>query len=111
MVIGSQPRLAWFRRPLRLRSSAAGLALPAFAAPSSPTGNCKLQRLASLDLEVSPTNVLVPVVVDGTPARMTHDYVRHGTTSLFAAFDIAGGSVIAQHDRRHRHQEFLRSSS
>ncbi|MBU7596597.1 IS630 family transposase [Streptomyces sp. P38-E01] len=44
----------------------------------------------------------------GTPARMTHDYVRHGTTSLFAALDIASGSVIAQHYRRHRQQEFLR---
>ncbi|WP_165986923.1 IS630 family transposase [Streptomyces sp. YIM 98790] len=43
-----------------------------------------------------------------TPARMTHDYVRHGTTSLFAALDTASGSVIAQHYRRHRHQEFLR---
>ena len=43
-----------------------------------------------------------------TPARMTHDYVRNGTTSLFAAFDLASGSVIAQPCRRHRHQEFLR---
>lgn len=43
-----------------------------------------------------------------TPARMTHDYVRHGTTSLFAALDLSSGSVIAQHYRRHRHQEFLR---
>jgi hypothetical protein len=43
-----------------------------------------------------------------TPARMTHDYVRNGTTSLFAAFDVASGSVIAQPYRRHRHQEFLR---
>jgi transposase len=43
-----------------------------------------------------------------TPTRMTHDYVRHGTTSLFAAFDVGSGSVIAQHYRRHRHQEFLR---
>ena len=43
-----------------------------------------------------------------TPARMTHDYVRNGTTSLFAAFDPASGSVIAQPYRRHRHQEFLR---
>lgn len=32
-----------------------------------------------------------------TPAKMTHDYVRHGTTSLFATLDIASGSVIAQH--------------
>jgi transposase len=43
-----------------------------------------------------------------TPARMTHDYVRNGTTSLFAAYDLASGSVIAQPYRRHRHQEFLR---
>jgi transposase len=43
-----------------------------------------------------------------TPARMTHDYVRNGTTSLFAAFDLASGSVIAQSYRRHRHKEFLR---
>jgi transposase len=43
-----------------------------------------------------------------TPARMTHDYVRNGTTSLFAAYDVGSGSVIAQSYRRHRHQEFLR---
>jgi transposase len=43
-----------------------------------------------------------------TPARMTHDYVRNGTTSLFAAFDLASGSVLAQPYRRHRHQEFLK---
>lgn len=47
-------------------------------------------------------------IMPTTPARMTHDYVRYGTTSLFAAFDIGSGSVIAQHYRRHRHQEFLR---
>jgi transposase len=47
-------------------------------------------------------------VMPTTPARMTHDYIRHGTTSLFAALDLSSGSVIAQHYRRHRHQEFLR---
>jgi transposase len=47
-------------------------------------------------------------VMPATPARMTHDYVRHGTTSLFAALDISSGSVIAQPYRRHRHQEFRR---
>ena len=47
-------------------------------------------------------------ILPTTPARMTHDYVRNGTTSLFAALDVASGSVIAQHYRRHRHQEFLR---
>jgi transposase len=47
-------------------------------------------------------------VLPTTPARMTHDYVRHGTTSLFAAYDVGSGSAIAQSYRRHRHQEFLR---
>jgi transposase len=47
-------------------------------------------------------------ILPTTPERRTHDYVRHGTTSLFAAYDLASGSVIAQHYRRHRHQEFLR---
>jgi len=38
---------------------------------------------------------------------VTHDYVRHGTTTLFAAFDIASGHVITACKPRHRHQEFL----
>jgi transposase len=44
----------------------------------------------------------------GIPARQTHDYIRHGTTSLFAALDVATGKVIGQCHRRHRHQEFLK---
>jgi transposase len=42
------------------------------------------------------------------PARQTHDYIRNGTTSLFAALDVATGKVIGSCHRRHRHQEFLR---
>ena len=38
---------------------------------------------------------------------VTHDYVRHGTTTLFAALDVGSGEVLAQCKRRHRHQEFL----
>ena len=38
---------------------------------------------------------------------VTHDYVRHGTTTLFAALDIATGTVFAECKARHRHQEFL----
>src|SRR5271169_5304712 len=38
---------------------------------------------------------------------LTHDYVRHGTTTLFAALDIATGTVFAECKPRHRHQEFL----
>ena len=38
---------------------------------------------------------------------VTHDYVRNGTTTLFAALDIASGNVLAECKPRHRHQEFL----
>ena len=38
---------------------------------------------------------------------VTHGYVRHGTTTLFAALDISTGAVLAQCKKRHRHQEFL----
>ena len=37
----------------------------------------------------------------------THDYARHGTTTLFAALDVASGEVLTQCKKRHRHQEFL----
>jgi hypothetical protein len=47
-------------------------------------------------------------MLPATPERRTDDYVRHGTTSLFATYDLASGPVIAQHYRRHRLQEFLR---
>jgi len=38
---------------------------------------------------------------------VTHDYIRHGTTTLFAALDIASGHVLTQCKPRHRHKEFL----
>src|SRR5882724_4546426 len=38
---------------------------------------------------------------------LTHDYTRHGTTTLFAALDIHSGEILTQCKRRHRHQEFL----
>ncbi|GAB7545110.1 hypothetical protein CS8_047890 [Cupriavidus sp. 8B] len=41
------------------------------------------------------------------PERRTHDYMRHGTTTLFAALDIATGKVIGELHRRHRSSEFL----
>jgi transposase len=43
----------------------------------------------------------------GQAERRTHDYVRHGTTSLFAALDVATGRVIGECHRRHRSREFL----
>jgi transposase len=44
----------------------------------------------------------------GLPERRTADYIRHGTTTLFAALEIATGKVTAACQPRHRHQEFLR---
>jgi len=44
----------------------------------------------------------------GIPERRTHDYRRHGTTSLFAALELATGRVIGQLHRRHRSNEFLK---
>lgn len=53
------------------------------------------------------TQPLLPLA-PGQVERRTHDYVRHGTTSLFAALDVATGKVIGTCSRRHRQQEFLR---
>jgi transposase len=39
---------------------------------------------------------------------MTHDYKRHGTTTLFAALNVLDGTVIGRNMQRHRHQEFIR---
>jgi len=44
----------------------------------------------------------------GRAGTMTHDYKRHGTTTLFAALNMLDGSVIGQCMARHRHREFLR---
>jgi transposase len=53
------------------------------------------------------TQPLLPLGL-GYVEGVTHDYVRHGTTTLFAALDISSGAILAQCHRRHRHQEFLR---
>jgi putative transposase len=52
------------------------------------------------------TQPLLPLGL-GYVEAMTDDYIRHGTTTLFAALDVATGEVIAQGKPRHRHQEFL----
>ena len=44
----------------------------------------------------------------GLPDRQTDDYVRHGTTTLFAALEVVTGRVTDACMPRHRHQEFLR---
>lgn len=52
------------------------------------------------------TQPILPLA-PGIPERRTHDYMRHGTTTLFAALDIATGEVIGEMHRRHRSTEFL----
>jgi transposase len=47
-------------------------------------------------------------LIPGTPERRTHDYVRNGTTNLYAALDVASGNVIADLTARHRSEEFRR---
>jgi transposase len=44
----------------------------------------------------------------GRGATMTHDYKRHGTTTLFAALNVLEGTVFGKNMQRHRHQEFIR---
>ncbi|HTI69409.1 MAG TPA: IS630 family transposase [Candidatus Limnocylindria bacterium] len=52
------------------------------------------------------TQPLLPMGL-GYVEGVTHDYVRHGTTTLFAALNVQSGEIISQCRRRHRHQEFL----
>ena len=59
-------------------------------------------QIQALDRE-QPVLPMMP----GVPERRTHSYVRHGTTSLFAALDIASGFVIGKCYKRHRATEFL----
>jgi hypothetical protein len=47
-------------------------------------------------------------MICGSPERHTHDYVRHGTTSLYSALNVATGEVIGKCSRRHRASDFLR---
>ncbi len=58
-------------------------------------------------VRADPSRQVVPVT-PGRPETQTHDYVRHGTTTLFAALDVLEGTVIGRCMQRHRHDEFLR---
>jgi transposase len=60
-------------------------------------------QIQALD-RTAPVLPLMP----GVPERQTHDYVRHGTTNLYAALDVASGQVIADTSPRHRAEEFRR---
>ena len=77
------------------------LAPPENAVVVSVDEKCQIQALD----RTAPMLPLRP----GLAARRTHDYIRHGTTTLFAALEIATGKITADACYpRHRHQEFLR---
>ncbi len=59
-------------------------------------------QIQALDL----TQPVLPMGL-GYVEGVTHDYVRHGTTTLFAALNIASGTLLTECRARHRHQEFL----
>ena len=64
----------------------------------------KKSQIQALDRE----QAVLPIM-PGVPERRTHNYIRHGTTSLFAALDVAAGFVIGKCCKRHRATEFLSS--
>ena len=76
--------------------------------PNSPPNRALIlcidekSQIQALDRE-QPVLPMTP----GVPERRTHSYVRHGTTSLFAALDVASGFVIGKCYKRHREAEFL----
>jgi transposase len=59
--------------------------------------------------QIQALNRTAPVfpMLPGTSARASHDYVRHGTSSLYAALDLSTGKVIGALHSRHRASEFL----
>jgi transposase len=62
---------------------------------------------SNLSADTSTTSILF-LPLPGLPERQTHDYQRHGTTTLFAAFNILNGKVIGTCQQRHRSREFIR---
>ncbi len=60
-------------------------------------------QIQALD-RTAPTLPMLP----GTPERATHDYERHGTSSLYAALNVTSGQVIGSLHQRHRALEFLK---
>jgi transposase len=70
---------------------------------------CALVLCVDEKTQIQALNRTQPVfpMLPGTPARASHDYVRYGTSSLYAALDMATGKIIGSLHARHRSQEFL----
>ena len=73
--------------------------------PPMPSCSRSMRRAKSRH-STAPSPVLP--MKPGRAGTMTHDYKRHGTTTLFAALDVLDGTVIGHNMQRHRHQEFIR---
>ena len=100
---------AW-RRARRVRRAAWGNGPAATPAPRPRPTQPEKAVVLCVDekSQVQALDRSQPVLpmMPGVPERRTHDYLRHGVTSLFAAFNIADGTVIGQLHRRHRAIEF-----
>lgn len=77
----------------------------AFKLSKDPLFIGKLRDIVGRYLELNRTQPLLPMR-PGQIERRTHDYRRHGTTSLFAALDVKSGGIIGRCHRRHRAVEF-----
>ena len=75
---------------------------------NSPSGRRSAQSTAHVSPNAVSRERSLTSAEFGSPERQTHDYKRHGTTTLFAALNVLEGSVIGQCQPRHRHQEFIR---
>ena len=91
------------RSPLRRK---AGRRCRFVSEPAGKGDRVVRQRKVSVQA-LDRTQASLPMI-PGRAQTMTHDYKRHGTTTLFAALDVHTGTVIGQCLPRHRHQEFLK---
>src|ERR1700723_2600794 len=85
-------------------------------APSTPQGDLKRAQIVLLAAEGRSTRSIAkevgvqPRIVSKWRLALTgqsHDYKRHGTTTLFAALEVASGRIVAEHSKRRRRVEFL----
>jgi len=75
--------------------------------PSRSRGNLRgLRERVRLTFQALERSAPILPLIPGVPGRRTHDYVRNGTTNLYAPLDVAPGDVITDISPRHRAEEF-----
>jgi hypothetical protein len=70
------------------------------------SGSPAMQRQTAMQIQALDCSQPLLPMRPGQAERRTHDYVRHGTTSLFAALDVQSGRVLGDFHPRHRSVEF-----